>query len=386
MKKGQSAGGAAALIAAMVGLILLYILFLPPDDRAELLGENITSASAVRGIGEDSRTLLKESPGTLVKAKQDEFEHRINSFNLFEKSEDKVLKSFDSIYVESKSGSIKKRTFAMSMDASKTSDAQISFFVSNHNGRLILKVNDAEIYNSEASGQVVIRLDKLQEDNVFEFSTDEVGFQFWRTNFYDLKDIKITGTVKVLENLEAKQVFVVGDDEANNIDKASMIYLVDCRASNVGILRVYVNGVIVASGVPDCGSIARVDIDPSIIIRGSNNIRFVSERGNFLVDQILVRTKLKEPVDAVYFFEVNSTKYSWIANNTFRAVLKMAFVDDGEEKFGQLNINNRLTSFDSSRSANLTKDITPFIVEGNNFIKIIPQRTLHIIGLQVRLE
>ena len=37
-----SAGGAMGFVALIVGLIILYIIFLPPDERAELLGENET--------------------------------------------------------------------------------------------------------------------------------------------------------------------------------------------------------------------------------------------------------------------------------------------------------------------------------------------------------
>src|SRR3989338_1984156 len=98
-RKGQ-AGGAAVLVAAIVGLMLLYILFLPPDERAALLGENTTGPNVSKGIGDDARTLLLEKPGTLFKSNQEEFEHRINSFNLFAKSEDGIIKSVESIYIE----------------------------------------------------------------------------------------------------------------------------------------------------------------------------------------------------------------------------------------------------------------------------------------------
>ena len=37
-----SAGGAMGFISLMVGFIILYIIFLPPDERAKLLGENET--------------------------------------------------------------------------------------------------------------------------------------------------------------------------------------------------------------------------------------------------------------------------------------------------------------------------------------------------------
>ena len=110
-KRGQSAGSAAILVAAIAGFILLYILSIPPEDRDGLLGQNNGSA-VISGIGENSRILLLEHPGTLSVNKQDSFEHNINSFNLFSRSNDQIIKSFDNIYVESKSGNKNtKKTF-----------------------------------------------------------------------------------------------------------------------------------------------------------------------------------------------------------------------------------------------------------------------------------
>ncbi|MBI2574470.1 hypothetical protein HYV82_01140 [Candidatus Woesearchaeota archaeon] len=384
-RKGQ-AGGAAVLVAAIVGLMLLYILFLPPDERAALLGENTTGPNVSKGIGEDARTLLLEKPGTLFKSSQDEFEHHINSFNLFAKSEDRIIKSAESIYIESTRGNIKRKSMAVSIDPSKTSNLQMSFDAKAHNGRLIVKVNDDEVFNGEAKGQVVVKLDKLNEDNVIEMMTEEVGFQFWQKNFYEIRDFKITGTVKILENLESKQSFIIGGEEANNIERASLIYFVDCKPSDSGTLKVYLNDAQLISNVPDCGSPVKIEADPALIARGQNTLRFAADQGSFLVDQVFVKTRLKEPVEPVYFFEVNATQFSWVKNNTFDAILRMKFVDDKEEKRAELNINNLKTFMDTKRTANFTKNIDSFIVEGNNFIKIVPDTQLNIIELRIRLE
>ncbi len=385
--KSQSAGGAAALVAAIAGLILLYILFLPPEDRNDLLGQNTTSPGTINGVAENSRLLLKESPGTLVMAEQNEFEHRINSFNLYEKDEDRILKAFQSIYVESSRGNIKKKSFAFSVDPEKTSNLQLSFSVNDHNGRLIIKINDEEVFHGEASGQVIVRLDKLQNENVVEFSTEEIGFQFWRTNYYEMSDIKITGTVKNIENLDSKQTFVVGSDEAGNIEKAQIYYSVECKVGEVGSLRIHLNDALIASGVPDCGRPVKFDIEPSVIVKGTNTIQFASDKGTYLIDQIRITTDLKQAIQPIYYFEVNSTKYSWVVNNTFDAILRMSFVDDGKEKRAELNINNRKSFMDArSKETNFSKDISPFIIEGNNFIRITPTDTLNIVQMTISLE
>ncbi len=383
MKKGQSAGNAAILVASVVGLILLYILFLPPDERAELLGENETKAVKV---SEPARTLLKENPGTLFKSKQDEFEHKVNSFNLYARNEEAVIKSLDSVYVEAKRGNSKARSVAFSVDPTRTSNPQLGFDARNHNGRLIIKLNDEEVFNGEAAGQMTIALESLQDDNVLQFSSEEVGFQFWRTNFYEIRDLKVSAVVSNPENLVSTQTFIVGGDEANNVERASVTYFVDCRIREAGVLKVSLNSVLLASSVPDCGSPAKIQVDPSIIARGTNSLRFASDEGTFLVDQVFVRTVLKEPVEPVYFFEVNKTQWRWLQNDTFDAVLRMQFIDDDEEKRAELNINNRKTFMDAEREANFSRNIDSFLVEGNNFIKITPEKTFNLVELTIKLE
>lgn len=384
-KSGQGAGGAAVLIGAIAGLMLLYILFLPPDERSALIGEN-NSRGVQSGIGLGARTLLSESPGTVTASAQSEFDHRINSFNIFEKSEDSILKSFDSAYVESRRGSSKRKVFAFSADKSKTSNPQLSFDVKSGKGRLIVAVNGEEVFNGEAQGQVNLRIGSLEKDNVVEFAAEEVGFQFWRTNGYELSDIKVTATVELLENLESRQTFIIGKDEIENIDSAYMIYFVDCQPFDVGRLQVYLNDVLLSVGVPDCQSPVRLNMDPALLVRGSNNVRFIADKGSYLVDRISVKTKLREPVEPVYFFEVNATQYSWLVNKSFKAELRMKFVDDNEQKRAELNINNRRTFMDAKRTANFTKDITSFLVEGNNFIRVVPETTLHIADLRIELR
>ena len=53
LKRGQanpSASGAAVLIILIATILVLYILFLPPDERAELLGEENMSSSGTEEL------------------------------------------------------------------------------------------------------------------------------------------------------------------------------------------------------------------------------------------------------------------------------------------------------------------------------------------------
>ena len=86
-KRGQSSGaGAAGLVAVIAGLIVLYILFLEPSEREELLdtdsdGNKISDRDSEEA--EIIKILLDEEPGRLDYLKDDEFEINIPSFNLY---------------------------------------------------------------------------------------------------------------------------------------------------------------------------------------------------------------------------------------------------------------------------------------------------------------
>ncbi len=74
-----------------------------------------------------------------------------------------------------------------------------------------------------------------------------------------------------------------------------------------------------------------------------------------------------------------------IENNTVNSSFALRFVDDKERKTATLEINNQKTRLDT-RAANYSKNIDSFLVEGSNFIRILPETTLNILELKVLLD
>ena len=385
-KKGQPSGGnAAVLVFVIAAFILLYILFLPKGERERILEQDTSGSGSAVLARVPGAILLDESPGTLTKVKETDFDHKLPSFNLFTKKEDTVLKSVDSIYVEAARGSDKRRSVILTVK-DKVENARLSFSVVSHSGNLAIAQDGNEIFEGEVDSFTEPLSINLKEENLFGFSTDPVPwYKPFSKNFYDLRDAKITGTVERIDNKEAVQTVIIGNEEADLLSEASLSYFVDCNVKDVGKLLAYVNGKLLASKVPDCGSPEKLQIDPKDIVSGKNEFRFVAEKGTYLLDRLLLRTRLKEPIFPLYFFSINSSTFRRIENNTVNSTLAIRFVDDKERKVADVEINNQKTRIDT-KSANYSKNIDSFLVAGTNFLRLVPETTLNIIELKLKLD
>ena len=386
-KRGQGApsgGNAAVLIILIAVFILMYLLFLPKGEREKLLTQDTTATKVALGKLPGS-TLLNENIGTLTVLKSKDFDHQLPSFNLFTKKEDTVLKSIDSINVGSSKSDTRKRSFILAV-TDKVENAKLSFTVNSHHGNIIIAQNNREIFRGEVDSFTEPLSIELEKENVFEFSTEPVPwYKPFTTNSYDMRDIKITGTVERLDNKEAIETVILSTEEANLLDSAALSYFVDCSLKDVGKLNVYLNKNLLASKVPDCGSPEKWQIDPKDLTGGKNEFRFVAEQGTYLLDRLLLRTTLKEPIFPIYFFSLNNTVFRRIENNTINSTLGITFLDDKERKTAQIEINNQKMNIDT-RQANYSKNVDSFMVAGTNFLRIVPTTTINVVNLKLVLD
>ena len=160
----------------------------------------------------------------------------------------------------------------------------------------------------------------------------------------------------------------------------------DCNPAEVGLLNVFVNGHEVFSGIPDCGASSRpIPIEGALLTSGENSVVFKTNKGNYLIDQIKVKTELKESDSIVYYFEANETDYKDVVEDRLDAKLIIRFVDDTEDKEALLNINGHLTNIDQAKDI-YERNIDNWLKKGNNYVEIKPQTTLNIVELEVKLE
>jgi len=390
--QGTSAASATGFIALVVGLIILYIIFLPPEERAELLGENKTVEKDDEGVseGEEESILLLEYPGRLDYLKEKEYEHDISPFYLYKTINAQELDTINpfiirhGLFDEAK----KEVPFRIS-DLKNTENVLLSFTAKQHKGILTIKLNNVNIFESEITTSnpkpITLKKDYLEGNNILEFSVSGTGIRFWSTNVYSLDDIKIVGDVADISKQESKNIFFISENEKLNLERAKLRFLPQCKPEDAGKLDVLINYQEVFSGIPDCGGINVYSFSTNVLHKGDNNIVFKTDKGSYLIEQIKVQTSLRELTYPTYYFEVNETAFERIKSGSYDAKLALEFVDDKKDKIMNLNINNRMIYVDTDE-AKYHKNIGDYVREGNNFIKIEPLSMLDIVELKVRLE
>lgn len=388
IKNKQGDMNAAILVALIAGLIVIYILFLPSVDREELLeGEGSRSGS----IDDKDRVLLREPVGHLSVGRGLEERKDIPNVFLFETTNAKVLSTINPFVAEKGWFNEQGKTASFKLDdLPNTDNVYLSFTVNDAQGILIILLNGNPIFEGEVpEGNVepiVLDKDLLTEDNTLAFMVSGVGLKFWTTNRYSLSSVKVTGDITDRSKQESQNIFTLSEDEYENLEDAELRFVPYCgNAATVGVLDILINNRNVFSAVPVCEDPYRQTLPTGLLNEGQNRVVFKTGRGSYSVEQIAMELEYEETVSKTYFFEINQTLYDDIIEENEEVVLRMEFTEDDEDKRGVLDVNGHLRSFDQEER-DFSEEITRFIEEGNNFVRIQPETELNIVELLVEIE
>src|SRR3989338_8871219 len=183
MKKGQ-ASGAAVLLAIIAGLIIMFIILIPPSEREELLGTGDSPDDSGDGAV-SAKVLLRESPGRLDFLDKKEVEHPLPIINVYTKEESKVIAQKNLARVSKKVFSEQISDFPFFIDDLEHVDNLLLSFTVNQKseGSIIIILNGDEIYHAPAVAGAVapIRIPKnfLQRSNLLVFAVSSPGIAFW---------------------------------------------------------------------------------------------------------------------------------------------------------------------------------------------------------------
>ncbi len=389
-KRGQAAG-AAVLLAIIAGLIIMFIILVPPSEREKLLGTDDSVPEREEGLP-SFKVLLRESPGRLDFLDKKEVEHPLPVINVFTKEESQVLAKKNLARVSNKAFSELTSDFSFFIqDLSTVDNVLLSFTIGEFNqGNLIILLNGEEIYNSPAvSGAVqpiVIPNNALQNSNVMVFSVSSPGLEFWKTNEITVRDIRLIADVLNLRAQQSRNLFLVTETEKSNLESVLLQFQPNCRIQDVAKLRIQLNGKELYNAVPDCEvQMIPLELSPLDINQGENELVFSAERGTYQLSHVKVKSFLKAVDYPTYYFDLSLEQYRAVQNNNRKLIISFNFVDVTSQKIADVIFNGRVRHLDTARVSE-KMDVSIDVVQGTNAVKIKPRQTLEIRELKASLE
>ena len=390
MKKGQ-ASGAAVLLAIIAGLIIMFIILIPPSEREELLGTGDSPDDSGDGAV-SAKVLLRESPGRLDFLDKKEVEHPLPVINVYTKEESKVLAQKNLARVSKKIFSEQISDFPFFIeDLENVDNVLLSFKVdSGSEGNLIVSLNGAEIYNAPAAAgaarPINIPKNALQKNNLIVFTASSPGIAFWKSHQIIVEEIQIVADVTNVQAQQSRNIFLITETEKSNLERIALQFQPNCRAGEVGRLSIQINGQEVYNAVPDCDlQMVPIEFSPSGAHQGENELIFASEKGIYQLSRVMVKSLLREVDYPTYYFDLSLEQYKAVTEGSLQVRLRLDFVDITAQKRGEILFNGHARPFDTDEVSE-TFDLSADIVQGTNAVKIKPRRTLEIRELKVDLK
>ncbi len=389
-KRGQSAAGAAVLIAIIAALLVGFVILIPPQERAKLLDDTLSDNDSIIVPGIVEKKLLSVSPGRIDYLAQKEVEHPIPVVNIYARTEAKILAEKNVAYA--KKGVFSEQTDVLTLmvpDLKHTEKMLLSLDVKEVEGNLLVLVNGEQVFNDEVKpgslAPISVPQNLLKEQNMVVFASSSPGLAFWRTNEVSLENIKVVADVTSVEAQSSRNVFLVSETEIDNLQKVVLKFQPSCKYQEVGLLDVTINGKLIYSSIPDCDlAIIPIEFSPETLNQGENEVVFRTEKGDYLLTHILIKSELKELEFPTYYFDLSYEEYRKIVDGDKRVRLTLNFVDVVARKFGDLEINGHKRYFDTKEVSSVL-DVSDDMVQGANAIKIKPRKTLEVRELRADL-
>ena len=393
-KRAEGGGNVAVILVVIAIFMVLYLLFVSPEERQRILQSDNSSdlqgsnTGTIKGL-----ELLAESPGEVNPTKEFAAVHRMSSVNIFLKEEPVIKDLASSIQVvkslfSSTTPKLRFRTESLT----ETKRVYLFFSNSQASGELRIKINGNTIYGEEIKtagiSLVEIPLLYLKRDNEIELSVSSPGIAFWQTNKYDLKNIGIKQEFE-RKNVEETRTFTLTDKEASSLKSLKLKYTQQCNtqlANGVTRFEIFINDERAHSADIRCITTEEeIDLDPTLVKKGANTMTFRLEKGDFSFHLLKIETQSSESQRPTYFFSISENQFSDIKAGTRSIKLKMLLNRIGVLKNARILINNHEILLQTDKSS-FERNLKDYIIEGTNFIRIVPISSFNIVGLKVTVE
>ena len=400
-RAGQSASGTAILVAIIGGLLVGYILFLPPAEREQLLFGDGSGGGYSGGYGGGSGggvltqygpvLIMTETPGTLRLQKSPTAEHSIPSTTIFTALQTQELKTVDSVIIKSGVFARRKldldfqldqgiRNLLLSFNVDQAGEAPLRVLV---NGKLLFERQIRERSPSPISipAEYLVR-----GENHVVLETSDVGFAFWKPNAYLLHSVLLSADVFDDSASHASQTFSIGQNELDTFESAQLQLVPQCDPRTAGRLIVQLNEKllfaqdnstrvipnVLYSGYPDCGVLFKTDVAKEYLRAGENNVLFASQDGQYVIDRIKLIVKLKQQDYPIYYFNLPREMYDSLELGRGQLSVTLTFTDYRIEKSGEIVLNGFVQSFTTKEYAYQAVIDPGVLTPGPNTIQIMP--------------
>lgn len=315
--KAQSGSMAGAMILIIMVLIILYILFLPPAEREDLLsggtgtgghgtvigGGTIVSANTPLGV------IFRENIGKIYEPRINQKDIDLPAFTIATQTSGGIIKTKTSAYIKSSAFEEITDTMDFQITPGLSDNLILSFTVIKGTGNLKITLNNKVVYFGEIkqgnSPPIYLSKDDLSSTNTLVFSVNGPGIAFWKYNDYSLTDLKITGDITDVSSSTAYQAVTIAERDLVNFKSARFRYLAECTQGTVDRFEVKLNGQRLFSGRPDCAIYTYLPIDSNQLRTGNNEFEFSVENGRVLVDRAQLQIMYNEPVYPTYYFQMH---------------------------------------------------------------------------------
>ncbi len=313
-KKGAepSAGSSAIMLVIIAGVIIFYLLMVSPTERAKLLNDSSSSGGTGGNSGAtftEQEMLLQENIGRLTKMPFSEKNHELSALSINTKTNAQVVADVSSLYVRNSVFTKKFPEINFRMDPDLSANVKLSFNVVKANGVLMVYLNGHEVFAGDikytSPPAIELPEDILDDNNNLVFYLYRPTWAIWRIGEYELRNVNILADITDISNDAATVDFAISDIEYDNIDEARFYFLPECTVSEVGKLTIFLNNRRIYSAIPDCGIQNHLILDTYELDPGKNTVSFKTESGEYLLDQLRVKTILKDTVYPVYYFDLD---------------------------------------------------------------------------------
>jgi hypothetical protein len=388
-KRGQSANRVGTIIILITVILVLYLLFLPPQTRDELLFDDTTPGDDFNDSSVRER-LLDVEPGDLTYVDRERRRYSIPAYSVSSEVQGVELQRRDSIRIYKSLFNEQSTTMQFTTTPSLTDNVLLSFNVENANGVITIDLNGETLYTDRVTGGSVppisIDSDLLQSSNNLTFTVNPPGMAFWSTNEYELSNARVTADVRDTSQNENYQTVYIPEDDYERVERVEAEYIATCTERNVEGFELSINNFLLFEGTPDCALATQKSFDPGALQPGQNDLLTEIDEGNVLIDRFTLTTYFGDTEEKTYYFDLDDDYFTGGDDpvlDDIQANATFTFADDDEKQFNFF-VNGRRMSI-TTRNSELSRNITGDVKPGNNVVRIEPRNDFTMSQLTVDL-